>query len=140
MMTYSVAKPRMLEESDFPTLLKWWEFWKFAAPAKEFLPDNGTCGIMLEDQFGRPLCAGFIYFTNSQACWLEFIVSSPDVKDKAKRKWMLQKLIGFLSQFAEEEGARWIFTSVKNKSLAERFGECGFTTGSQGTTEMIKQL
>ncbi len=139
-MDVTIYAPRMLEESDYPTLLKWWKKYDFAAPAKEFLPDNGTCGIMLEDQWGKQLCAGFIYFTNSKVCWMEFIVANPEFRGREKRNDALNQLIEYLSQFAEEEGARWIFTSVRHEGLAERYAECGFTVGSENTKEMIKQL
>lgn len=139
-MDVTIYNPRMLEESDYTTLLKWWKKYNFAAPTRDFLPDNGTCGIMLEDQNGKELCAGFIYFTNSKACWMEFIVANPDIRGREARNNALNQLIEYLSQFAKEEECIWIFTSVRHKGLAERLGECGFNVGSTNTQEMIKQL
>tara|TARA_R110000822_G_scaffold279201_1_gene400983 strand:- start:880 stop:1308 length:429 start_codon:yes stop_codon:yes gene_type:complete len=131
---------RGLEESDYITLVEWWNWWKFTPPPRDFLPENGTCGIMIEDSEGTQYCAGFLYLTNSKAAWLEFIVSNPEIKDKSLRKQMLDSLITQLCYFAKDNGVEWIFTSVKNKSLIDRYSDCGFTIGSKETTEMIKQL
>lgn len=139
-MEIRIWNPRMLEEKDYYTLLKWWKKYNFAAPPQDFLPDNGTCGIMLEDELGVEYCAGFIYFTNSKTCWMEFVVANPEIRGREKRNYALNQLIDYLSQFAEEEGAKWIFTSVRHKGLAERYSECGFSVGSTNTQEMIKQL
>ena len=58
---------RKLVESDYKTLCKWWEAWPdWSAPAKEFLPDNGTGGFMIEKN-NKPIVAGFVYITNSKA-------------------------------------------------------------------------
>ena len=63
-------KVRQLMESDWDTLVDWWSKWpKWTAPAKGFLPDNGTVGLM-------------VYKDNTPivAIHLEFIfLTSPDV-------------------------------------------------------------
>lgn len=132
--------PRMLGELDYPTLVQWWDHYGFTVPSRDFLPDNGTCGIMLEDQQGNQLCAGFVYFTNSKACWLEFVVGNPEFQGSGFRKDHINQLINYLCEFAREEEAKWVFTTVVHKGLEKRFSECGFNTGSIGATEMIKQL
>jgi len=132
--------PRMLHENDYETLTKWWDTYEFPVPPREFLPDNGKCGIMLEDSNGKQYCAGFVYFTNSGVSWIELIISNPCINDKELRKKMLNQLIVELENFAKHNHSKWIFTSVKNESLGFRFNECGFITGSVGTTEMIKKL
>ncbi|WZE63592.1 hypothetical protein PANI_CDS0073 [Maribacter phage Panino] len=132
--------PRMLKHEDYDVLVKWWDKWKFAAPSREFLPDDGTCGVMLEDSEGNQYAAGFIYFTNSNACWMEFIVTNPFIKDKAKRKGVINDLIKYLEYLAMDNGAKWIFTSVKHQGLKEKLIESGFAIGTENSTEMIKQL
>lgn len=135
-----IWKARLLEPKDYEVLVDWWKTWRFTPPPRQFLPDNGTCGVMLEDSTGRQYCAGFLYFTNSKAAWLEFIVSNPEIRNKSIRKEMLTQLIDNLGQFALGNEVEWLFSSVKNKSLIERFTDAGFTTGSKGTVEMIKRL
>ena len=44
------------------TLVDWWSKWpKWVAPAKGFLPDNGTGGLMVYKD-NTPIVAGFLYF------------------------------------------------------------------------------
>lgn len=136
-MEYTI---RQLEDADYDTLVDWWNYYSFPPPAKEFLPDNGECGMMIVDENGVEYCAGFIYETNSKACLIELIVANPDIKDKEIRKETLIKLINDLTYLAYDWGYRWIFTSVKHPSLIQRYVECGFQVGTEGSTEMIKQL
>lgn len=130
---------RQLQGSDYEEMVRWGKFWRFPLPPKEFLPDDATGGVMIECD-GIPCCAGFLYFTNSGACWLEYVVSNPDVKDKEMRQASLNVLIDNLVFWAKDNGYTWIFTSVKNPHLINKYLEHGFEIGSNGTTEMIKKV
>jgi hypothetical protein len=67
---------RTLNSNDYDDiLLKWWKDWGWDAPLKDFLPDNGTGGLIVYDG-DTPICAGFVYVTNSSAAWVDWIVSS----------------------------------------------------------------
>jgi hypothetical protein len=56
---------RKLDENDYDqTLVRWWNDWGWTPPSKDFLPDNGAGGIMVLEG-DEPICAGFIYITNS---------------------------------------------------------------------------
>ncbi len=56
---------RKLKESDWDTLCSWWDEWpEWQNPPRDFLPDNGTGGLMVEKDV--PIVAGFIYYTNSK--------------------------------------------------------------------------
>ena len=79
---------RKLNPSDYEdVLVKWWKDWNFEPPSKSFLPDQGEGGLMvlLND---KPVCAGFIYFTNSKVSWIEWIIS--DKNHRMKRKECLK--------------------------------------------------
>ena len=77
---------RRLTENDWETLCKWWDAWpKWTNPAKDFLPDNGKGGLMVEKN-NVPIVAGFLYFTNSKGVLLEWIVSNPEYRDKDRRQ------------------------------------------------------
>lgn len=128
-------KVRQLKESDYDQLLKWWAWFRFPAPPKECLPENGTCGLMITKD-GIDICAGFIYFTNSKIAWIEFIVSNPEYKAKDRQN-AIDILITELSNIIRNRNFHIIFTSLKNENLINRFTSCGFTKGSSGTTEMV---
>ena len=77
---------RLLEDGDYEnTLVKWWNDWKWDAPAKDFLPQEGRGGIMVSKD-DVDICAGFLYFTNSKAAWCEFIVSNKDYKEAVEEE------------------------------------------------------
>ena len=50
---------RPLNETDYDeTLVGWWKDWKWDAPPKDFLPENGSGGMIVLDG-DEPVCAGF---------------------------------------------------------------------------------
>tara|TARA_R110000824_G_scaffold54463_6_gene150273 strand:+ start:1907 stop:2317 length:411 start_codon:yes stop_codon:yes gene_type:complete len=132
-------KVRLLEEGDYEnTLLKWWKDWKWDAPAKDFLPENGLGGIMVS-KGDTDICAGFLYFTNSKAAWCEFLVSNKEYKDD-DRSLAIKVLLDSLSEMGRWKGVKYVYTSLKNDSLIEKYKDCGYIQGSTGCTELIKIL
>jgi len=131
--------PRPLTDHDYSTTLtKWWNQWRWEAPAKDFLPNDGRGGIMVSKD-GVDICAGYIYFTNSKAVWIEFIVSSFDYKEH-DRKDAIKFLIDTLSEYGKENGAKYAYVSLRNQALINKYKECGFVEGSVGCTELVKIL
>ena len=64
---------RPLNENDYDTILKpWWEQWGWRPPEKDFLPDDGKGGIIVLNE-EEPICAGFMYATNSKVAWVDWI-------------------------------------------------------------------
>ena len=129
---------RWITTEDYDTLVEWWKFWRFCPPTQEVLPDNGLSGIVVTDDDDKPICAGFLYYTNSPIAWIEFIVSNPDVKDKKIRHDSLVFLIKELSAIALSNNRKVIYSSLKNENLMNKYVECGFQKGGSNTTEMIK--
>lgn len=129
---------RLLEKDDYYTLVKWWKWHRFPAPASDCLPNDGKGGVMISKE-GVDIAAGFLYFTNSNLCWLEFIVSNPEYRadDRAEG---IQRLIHELTRIAKNNGFKAVFTSVKNQNLIKHYEICGFTKGSNNTHEMIAVL
>jgi hypothetical protein len=129
---------RLLELQDYDnTLTKWWSDWKWEAPSIDFLPGNGTSGVMVSED-GVDICAGFIYLTNSKCAWCEFIVSNFHFKDKEKRKEAMLLLITSLTGIAEDKGCKYVYTLLKNKSLISHYKTCGYQEGSKNCLEMVK--
>jgi len=128
-------KLRRLEESDYDTLVTWWKDWKWEAPPRDFLPENGTGGFMVSNN-DSDICAGFIYLTNSKIAWIEFIISDKQYKEEDRNE-AIQFLINSLSSVAEETGAKYGYAILKNKSLMKYYEEANFTVTSDKNTEMI---
>ncbi|WP_062057379.1 hypothetical protein [Aquimarina longa] len=130
---------RWLEQNDYDELCQWWKSWRWKAPNRELLPDNGKCGIMVSKN-NVHICAGFIYLTNSKFAIIEYIISNFEVKDRKVRKQGLKLLIKSLNQIGANEGYTIAFTSLKNESLKNVYLETGYTIGTMNSIEMIKKL
>ena len=135
----SELKSRLLKDSDWETLCQWWESWpKWVNPPKSFLPDNGKGGIMVEKE-GKPIVAGFLYITNSDAVLLEWIVSDPEYRGK-DRKDALELLISSAEATCKGLGKKHIFTIGRNKHLIETHKKLGWTVDPDPSYEIIKNI
>jgi len=130
---------RRLQEEDWDTLCRWWEAWpKWVNPPKSFLPDNGKGGFMVEKE-GRPICAGFIYLTNSDAVLLEWIVSDPEYRDK-DRKQAIELLITSAEEACKSLGKVHMFSIGRNRHLIETHKKLGWTVDEDPSHELIKNI
>jgi len=127
-----------LKKDDYEDILcKWWRDWRWDPPHRDFLPESGTGGFMVYE--GKtPICAGFMYLTNSHATWCDWIISDLHYKDRQKRKEALELLIQTISDKAEELGKKYVYALIKNKPLVNVYKKIGFIEGSSYTHEMIK--
>jgi len=130
---------RYLNETDYDLLCQWWKAWRWTAPPRDFLPENGCGGLMVEKD-GIPVVAGFVYFTNSAIAWSEFIISNFEYKDKENRKEALKILIFELGELAKRKGSKYVYTVVKNKNLKETYEVMGYSNGSVKVDEMVMVL
>jgi GNAT superfamily N-acetyltransferase len=130
------SRPLLHEDYD-DILLGWWKDWKWSAPVREFLPDMGTSGIIVYAD-NAPICAGFLYATNSKVFWLEWIISDFKYKDRDIRKEAINFLIEELCKTAKNAGALFIYSIIKNPSLIATYEDLGFFRGDHGAQEMIK--
>lgn len=80
-------------------------------PLQEMLPNNGTCGIMLAKE-GINICTGFIYYTNSKICWIEFVVSNPNYRE-SDRKEALVSLIHELGELLKVKDTKSLIPTLK---------------------------
>jgi len=128
---------RFLDDHDYDVLAQWWKDWRWSAPPKDMLPQDGRGGLMVSKD-GEDICAGFVYFTNSKTAWIEYIVSNFQYRQD-DRKEAIELLINSLVEVAAEtNGTKYFYTSLKNDNLINRYAECGFQKGSSKCTEMIK--
>ncbi len=130
---------RKLSESDWDTLEKWWSTWKdWVAPPKDFLPDNGTGGIMVEKD-NKPIVAGFLYFTNSKAVLLEWIVSNPEYRQEDRKK-AIELLILTAEKLCIEADKKYIFSIGRNKSLIDTHKKLNYKVDKDPSYEIIKKI
>lgn len=129
---------RLLNERDYDNILvPWWKEWGWQAPEREFLPDNATGGLLImEDSY--PICAGFIYVTNSSVAWVDWIISSKSYRKKPHRKEAMLLLINSLTEMAREGGFKYCYALIKNAPLIETYKSLGYAQADTYNTEMIK--
>ena len=131
---------RELKDNDYKDILvKWWKDWRWTPPSKEFLPEDGKGGYIVYDG-ETPVCAGFMYLTNSKVVWCDWIVSNFQYKDREKRKQAIYLLIATISQMAKDLEKKYVYALLKNQPLINAYKQLGYQEGSTYTQEMIKIL
>ena len=131
---------RPLKESDYEQILVgWWKDWKWEPPLKDFLPDDGKSGIIIYDN-NTPVCAGFIYMTNSKVAWVDWIISNKQYTNKEGRKSALSLLIDTLTYIAQVSGSKFAYALIKHDGLIKTYESLGYIQGDSYNKEMIKVL
>lgn len=131
---------RPLGETDYEDILVgWWKDWKWTPPPKDFLPSDGKGGVMVLDN-DIPVCAGFVYMTNSKVAWVDWIISNKEYKKKPQRKEALDLLITTLTNICKDTGNKYCYALIKNKSLIKTYETLGYNSADSYTQEMIKAL
>jgi hypothetical protein len=116
-------------------LTEWWIAHKWSPIPGSMLPPNGS--VIYDD--ATPVCAGFIYKTDSDIAWMEFIVSNPS-STKEQRTEALPALIADLTLKAKALGAKCIFTSCQSNSLIAKHIDQGFVKSDEGMTNLVKPI
>tara|TARA_A100001388_G_scaffold232048_1_gene184569 strand:+ start:16443 stop:16850 length:408 start_codon:yes stop_codon:yes gene_type:complete len=130
---------RKLTENDWDTLVSWWDAWPtWVNPPKDFLPDNGTGGLIIEKN-NIPIVAGFLYFTNSAAVLLEWIISNPEYKEK-DRKEAIETLIQSAEIFCKNNNKKYMFSIGRNKSLINIHKKLNWSIDEKASYEITKQI
>lgn len=131
---------RSLKDSDYNDILVgWWHDWGWEAPIQDFLPDNGSGGMIVYDG-DIPVCAGFVYTTNSKVAWVDWIISNKEYQKKPQRGEAIKLLIHTLSSIAKNAGSKYAYALIKNESLIDTYKELGYIQADNYTSEMIKLL
>jgi len=131
---------RLLTEEDYEAILVgWWKQWGWQAPPKDFLPNNGAGGMIVFDG-DTPICAGFLYMTNSKVSWIDWIISSKTYTDREKRKYAISSLLEQLTELSKQMGNNYAYALIKHQNLIKTYESLGYTKGDSYQSEMIKVL
>jgi hypothetical protein len=131
---------RQLNDNDYQDILvDWWKEWGWTAPERDFLPDDGRGGYIVYDG-ETPVCAGFIYVTNSRVAWVDWIISNKNYREKDKRRQAIKILIDSLTNISKMSGSKYAYALIKNNSLIKTYEDLGYVKGESYTSEMIKLL
>ena len=131
---------KKLENNDYENILvNWWNNYNWTPPPKNFLPDNGSGGFIVYNDI-TPICAGFIYKTNSKVAWVDWIISNKEYRKKPERTDAIGLLIETLTNICRNKGAKYCYALIKHKGLIKTYKELGYTQADSYTSEMIKTL
>ena len=130
---------RRLTDNDWVALRSWWAAWPdWQAPAKEYLPDDGRGGFMVE-KGDTLIVAGFLYLTNSKGVLLEWIVSNPEYRED-DRKQALELLINGAENVSKDLGYKYMFSIGRNKNLMDTHEKLGWNVDKKPSHEMLKLI
>ena len=129
---------RKLIDTDYNVLVDWWKWWRWPTIPKNFLPDNGTSGIMIQKE-NTPIVAGFIYYTNSDAVFVEWIVSNPKYKEH-DRKDAIEMLLKTIETICKEQGKKYMFSIGRNQSLINTHKKLGWDVDNKSSYEIAKKI
>jgi hypothetical protein len=129
---------RPLQDQDYETICDWWKWWRWPIVPKENLPNNGTGGFMVQNN-NIPIVCGFVYITNSNLTWLEFIVSNPEYRQEDRRS-AIKMLMSECEKFCVSIGKKAIFSIGRNKHLLEIHKELGWTVDKKPSYEIVKTI
>jgi hypothetical protein len=131
---------RELNENDYDEILVgWWQQWGWEPPQRDFLPNDGKGGVIVYDE-DVPVCAGFMYITNSKVAWVDWIISNKEYTKKPQRKDAIKLLVSELTKICKLTGSKYSYALIKNESLINIYLELGYIKGDSYTIEMIKTL
>ena len=131
---------RLLNDTDYDNILVgWWKEWGWEAPPKDFLPNDGAGGMIVFDD-DTPICAGFLYMTNSKASWIDWIISNKTYTDREKRKYAISSLLEQLTDLSKQVGNKYAYALIKHQNLIKTYESLGYIKGDSYQNEMIKAL
>jgi len=135
-----VLNIRKLKETDYDDILcEWWTLWGWTPPLRDFLPGNGTEGLIVYDN-EEPVCAGFVYMTNSSVAWVDWIISSRTYNKKPNRKDAIRLLISSLTSLCKASGSKYCYALIKSPSLISVYEKEGYNKADSYNIEMIKKF
>ena len=129
---------RTLTESDYEILTDWWKAWDWPILVKDMLPDNGTGGIMVENE-GENIVAGFLYWSNSKLVWLDWIISNPKVSRDIRQE-AIKKLILTAEHMTKKAGSKYMMSISRSNSLLKTHKQMGWNVDKTPSYEMVKVI
>lgn len=120
--------------ADYPMVAKWWKAHGWPVLPLEALPEGG--GVIAYEGT-TPLCAAWLYKTNSSISWMEWFISNPDAPKRC-RSLGLDAVIAELDTRAKAQGFKIIHTSMRHPGLIRRMKSHGFIVVDEGMTNLAR--
>ena len=125
-------KLRPYSPKDYDMVSEWWRAWGWPVIPPESLPEYG---VVVESD-GQPVCAAWVYRTDTNICLLEWFISDRRAS-KAKRKGSVELLIEGGKQLGRALGYTKVFSNVRNQSLIKKLENSGMQRTDTGMTNFM---
>ena len=128
---HSLVEARLFDfNKDYDMIQEWWSHHKSFAPKPQHLV------VEVERE---PVCAGWVYRTDSTICVFEFVICDP-LKDKETRNQALSKLIQTVKLWAKEQGFGLIYSSIGISSYIKRLVDEDFVIADKHQTHVFYKI
>jgi len=125
--------------TDHQIVAKWWEGHGWPAVPALMLPKLGLVAFFAGETI-EDAAAAWLYMDNSApVCWLEYMVSNPDVAPKQVYA-ALKHIDAYLTAEAKINGYSFMLTTCRQESLVKFHEKNGFTATDHNVTHMVKSL
>lgn len=124
------------EKKHFDLLRIWWHERKFPQIPVHLLPQTG---LVVESDDGVPICAGFMFRTDSPVAIINHLVSDPTYEREA-RSMAVDLLIMDLVGIAKSMGYLMVTGATNLSRLTERYQKLGFKCYDDRVTHVALQI
>lgn len=124
------------ELKHFPHMLIWWFERSYPPTHLELLPPSG---VVMEDESGKPLCAGFLYVSNGRCAQIAHLVADPKL-EVGVRSEALDRLILLLTESARSQGFREVSGATTLPGLVKRYERLGFRIYENNVTLLGREV
>ena len=100
---------------EYEIFVKWWDEWKFPPIPKALLPKTGY----VAETEGKPLCATWLYLTNSPIASMAWFISDKQVRDEVRTE-ALGRLVKGVELKAKAFGCSRMIINIQHSSMASR--------------------
>ncbi len=118
-----------------PLIQAWFAKRNFPAPDPELLPPTGGVVYLA----GKPVCAGFLFKTDTPCAVIAHLVSDPDI-EKNDRSNALDYLIITLQWAARDLGFKMVVCSSNLPQVCKRFEKLQFEKMDENVTHFRRFL
>lgn len=120
----------------YPIVEEWWKDWGWNPVTPEMLSHDG---ILVYNEQGKPIYAGWIYFTGTALAFFEFIVSDKNAT-KEEKQGGLQFLLETANTIMKYRGATMTWHQTNNEALIKGLLKNGYKKGDLNCTNLCKNL
>lgn len=122
-------------EKDYQTVSDWWTAHQWPVIP---LSSLSSTGFIVKDNENSYL-AGWVYYTNSDIAWLEFIVANPEFNGEL-RDQAFDLFFDVVLNYIKIKNFKKVFTSVKHPSLKKRLENNHFLKTDEEMTNFVRSL